>query len=77
MTGFPGFDCSGYPRDADMQAIKSNTNLTWCGFDLGPAPSHLDTSSFLHYMRDRISNIMSFTDSTVRMQFVLIIARSK
>ncbi len=23
-----------------MQALKANTNLVWCGFYLGPAPSH-------------------------------------
>lgn len=41
---FAGFDCDAYPGDAVMQAIIQNTNLSWCGFYLGPAPSHGDRS---------------------------------
>jgi len=41
---FAGFDRSTYPGDPLMTAIIQNTNLCWCGFYLGPAPSHPDTS---------------------------------
>lgn len=44
MTGFAGFDRSEYPGDAVMAWLKANTNLTWCGFYLAPAPSHPDPS---------------------------------
>jgi hypothetical protein len=39
MSGFAGFDVSGYPGDAAMNWIKANTNLVWCGYYLA-APSH-------------------------------------
>lgn len=35
-----GFDCSGFPGVSTMAWLKKNTNLEWCGFYLGPAPSH-------------------------------------
>jgi hypothetical protein len=44
MPNFAGFDRGGYPGDAAMQAIIQNTNLSWCGFYLAPAPSHPDRS---------------------------------
>lgn len=40
MAGFPGFDMSGFPGSAEMGWLKANTNLTWCGYYLAPAPSH-------------------------------------
>lgn len=40
MAGYPGLDLSGYPGDAVMAWLKSNTNLVWTGFYLGPTPSH-------------------------------------
>ncbi|HEY4174626.1 MAG TPA: glycoside hydrolase domain-containing protein [Rhodopila sp.] len=42
MSGFAGFDISGYPGDDMMAWLNANTNLVWCGFYLGPAPSHGD-----------------------------------
>ena len=44
MPGFAGFDRSEYPGDAVMAWLKANTNLVWCGYYLGPAPSHGGTS---------------------------------
>jgi hypothetical protein len=35
-----GFDISGFPGTSKMATIKSTTNFEWCGFYLGPAPSH-------------------------------------
>jgi len=40
MPGFPGFDCSDFPGLAKLTWLKSNSNLLWCGYYLGPAPSH-------------------------------------
>ena len=34
-----GFDTSAYPGDATMAWLKQNTNLTWVGYYLYPAPS--------------------------------------
>lgn len=42
MIGHAGFDASGYPGDATMAELKHTTNFEWCGFYLGPAPSHPD-----------------------------------
>jgi len=42
--GFAGMDCSRYPGDAVMEDLPKSTNLVWCGFYLGPAPSHPDPS---------------------------------
>jgi hypothetical protein len=44
MTLFVGFDCLAYPGDAQMQWLKQNTNLSWCGYYIAPAPSHSDQS---------------------------------
>jgi hypothetical protein len=44
MSGFAGFDSSDYPGIAEMTWLKSNSNLLWCGYYLGPAPSHSSTS---------------------------------
>lgn len=41
---FAGMDCSIYPGDAVMDALRTTTNLKWCGFYLAPAPSHPDSS---------------------------------
>jgi hypothetical protein len=42
MAAFAGFDRSGFPSASKMAKLKANTNLVWCGFYLGPAPSHPD-----------------------------------
>jgi len=44
MAGFAGFDTSIYPGEAIMQWLKANSNLAWCGYYLGHAPSHGDAS---------------------------------
>jgi len=44
MPGFAGFDRSDYPGDDVVQWLKSNTNLVWCGYCLGPVPSHGGTT---------------------------------
>lgn len=44
MPGFPGFDSSEFPGVAEMAWLKTNSNLVWCGYYLGPAPSHSSTS---------------------------------
>lgn len=41
---YAGFDTSMFPGMATMQWLRYNTNLVWCGFYLGPAPSHRDSS---------------------------------
>jgi hypothetical protein len=48
MPGYAGFDASGFPGVTQMGWLKKNTNLTWCGFYLGKAPSHPDTSWMKH-----------------------------
>jgi hypothetical protein len=40
--GFAGFDISSYPGDSMMQWLKSNTNFSFVGFYLAPAPCHPD-----------------------------------
>lgn len=40
MPGFPGFDASAFPGLAQTKWLKDNTNLVWCGYYLGPSPSH-------------------------------------
>jgi hypothetical protein len=40
---FAGFDSLDYPGDEMMQWMKSNTNLTFVGFYLAPAPSRPDS----------------------------------
>ena len=44
MAGHAGFDRSEYPKDGVMDWLKANTNLVWCGYYLGPTPSHSGTS---------------------------------
>lgn len=44
MPGFPGFDTSEFPGVAEMAWLRANTNLAWCGYYLGPAPSHASPS---------------------------------
>lgn len=44
MPGFAGFDRSDYPGDPIMDWLKADTNLVWCGYYLGPAPSHGSTT---------------------------------
>ncbi len=44
MPGFAGFDRSDYPGDQVMNWLRANTNLVWCAYYLGPAPSHPGTS---------------------------------
>ncbi|MBN1608844.1 MAG: DUF1906 domain-containing protein [Polyangiaceae bacterium] len=39
MLGFAGIDRAGYPGDAAMTNLWQNTNITWTGFYLTPAPS--------------------------------------
>jgi hypothetical protein len=43
MPGFAGFDSSVFPGTDEMSWLKTNTNLSWCGYYLGPAPSHSST----------------------------------
>jgi len=42
--GFAGMDCKHYPGDAVMDALRTSTNLVWCGFYLAPAPYQPDSS---------------------------------
>ena len=44
VPGFPGFDTSEFPGAAQMAWLRANTNLVWCGYYLGPAPSHASQS---------------------------------
>lgn len=44
MPGFAGFDRADYPGDAITMWLRNNTNLVWCGYYLGPAPSYPGTS---------------------------------
>lgn len=44
MAGHAGFDRSDYPGDAVMAWLKANSNLVWCGYYFGVAPSHSGTS---------------------------------
>jgi hypothetical protein len=41
---FAGFDRLDYPGDSIMQTMFDETNLSWCGFYLAPAPSQGNTS---------------------------------
>ena len=36
---FAGFDCLAYPGDDMMEWLKANTNFSFVGFYLAPAPS--------------------------------------
>ena len=44
MAGFAGFDTSVFLGPQQMAWLKANTNLVWCGYYLGSAPSHGDSS---------------------------------
>jgi len=44
MPGAAGFDRSQYPGDVVMECLRTNANLVWCGYYLGPSPSHGGTS---------------------------------
>ena len=48
MPGFAGFDSSEFPGVAEMAWLKANTNLVWCGYYLGPAPSHSSATWMNH-----------------------------
>ncbi len=48
MPGFAGFDSSEFPGVAEMAWLKANTNLVWCGYYLGPAPSHSNATWMNH-----------------------------
>lgn len=41
---FAGFDTSGFPGETIMETLQNTTNLKYCGYYLGPSPSHSDTS---------------------------------
>ena len=40
MSVHAGFDTDQFPGLPVMAALKAQTNLEWCGFYLGPTPSH-------------------------------------
>ena len=44
MTFYAGFDTATYPGNAQLDWLKANTNLSWCGYYLAPAPRHGNTS---------------------------------
>jgi len=44
MPGYPGFDCADFPGFDLLAWLRANSNLAWCGYYLGPAPSHAGTS---------------------------------
>ena len=44
MPVFRGFDTSIYPGDAKMLLLRTDADVAWTGFYLGPAPSHPDDS---------------------------------
>ncbi len=44
MSFFVGFETKIYPGNTQMDWLKDNTNLSWCGYYLAPAPSRKDTS---------------------------------
>ncbi|ACR32012.1 glycoside hydrolase domain-containing protein [Burkholderia glumae] len=44
MNFHAGFDTDQFPGLAQLQWLRSNTNLEWCGYYLAPAPSHADRS---------------------------------
>ncbi|RKP44187.1 glycoside hydrolase domain-containing protein [Trinickia fusca] len=43
MIYYAGFDTDTFPGQAQLDWMKANTNLSWCGYYLAPAPSHDDT----------------------------------
>ncbi|KVH37502.1 hypothetical protein WT01_24485 [Burkholderia cepacia] len=44
MSYYAGFDTDIFPGHAQLEWLKRNTNLVWCGYYLAPAPSHGNTS---------------------------------
>lgn len=42
MAGYAGFDTYAFPGQDQMDWLAANTNFVWCGYYLGPAPSHGD-----------------------------------
>lgn len=44
MTFYAGFDTDIFPGQLQLDWLKSNTNLSWCGYYLAPAPNHPDDS---------------------------------
>jgi hypothetical protein len=44
MAIFVGFDRSAYPGDSVMKLARTQTNIAFTGFYLGPAPSHPNTA---------------------------------
>ncbi|HLZ77188.1 glycoside hydrolase domain-containing protein [Phenylobacterium sp.] len=42
MPGFAGVDTSSFPGADVLAWLKANSNLSWCGYYLAPAPSHHD-----------------------------------
>ncbi|AOJ12075.1 glycoside hydrolase domain-containing protein [Burkholderia mayonis] len=44
MTFYAGFDTDIFPGQLQLGWLKSNTNLSWCGYYLAPAPNHPDIS---------------------------------
>ncbi len=43
MAFYAGFDTMTYPGDDMMAWLKANSNLTWCGYYLAPAPNRSPT----------------------------------
>jgi|SRR5471032_1436912 len=44
MDNYAGFDTKVYPKISMMTWLRSNSNLSWCGYYLAPAPNHGDNS---------------------------------
>ena len=44
MAAHSGIDSANYFGQATLSWLMENTNLSWCGYYLAPAPSHHDTS---------------------------------
>jgi len=42
MNFYAGFDTDQFPGLEQLGWLKSNTNFSWCGYYLAPAPSHDD-----------------------------------
>ena len=40
MIAYAGFERSDPPTPEQMAWLKANSNLSWCGYYLGPTPSH-------------------------------------
>lgn len=44
MTFYAGFDTDIFPGQLQLGWLKSNTNLSWCGYYLAPTPNNPDKS---------------------------------